>query len=659
MAYTHVDKPIRIGNVELKNRIVRPAHATMHGKGTVNDDLIAYHERRAIGGVALSILEVGSVHPSTAFSLNVFDPAITDGYRKLVDRIKPHGMKLFQQLWHAGHNAHLPPGGVPWSASDIPGRFINVAPIPMTKTMIDEIVDAYATCAKRCEDGGLDGIDVQCGHGYLIGQFLNPNTNRRTDDYGGSFENRTRLMLEVMEAVRGSVSKNMAVGVRISPDLTEGGLGPDEYLRIAKLLIERGLIDYVSLSMGNYQTFTSQVRAMDAPMGYQLPTSTPITHNVDVPTIVVGRFQTLDEADQVIRQGDADMVGIVRGLIADPDLVNKSLEGKAEQVRPCIGCNQGCAAGLLVSFQMECTVNAAVGRERVMGDHFLAPTKASKTVLVVGGGPAGMEAARVAAIRGHKVILAEANSKLGGMVEVAKRAAGRHKIGDITEWLEREIFRLGVDVRLSNYIDASDIEAFGADEIIVATGSLPRMDGIQVSHVQTPIRGMEQRHVISSYDLFMESGALPSGTSAVVIDDAGHYEGLACAEELLRKGFKTTLITQLPSLAPLLHMGSIIEPGLSRMHQTGEFRHHIRTRAIEINKDTVRVGPESFWYEGGSGEFEIPADVVVFVSVNRSNRELADALAEQGLDHRLIGDALSPRYLQVAIREGHIAGAAV
>lgn len=658
MAYTHVDKPITIGNVQLKNRIVRPAHATNHGKGYVNDDFIAYHERRALGGVALSILEIGSVHYTTPFALNLFDPAIGDGYRKLVDTIKPHGMKLFQQLWHAGHNMFPADGSPPWSASDLPGRFGNVAPIPMTKGMIDEIVGAYADCARRCEEYGLDGLDIQCGHGYLIAQFLNPLINNREDEYGGSFENRARFMIEVMEAVRGAVSKDMAVGVRISPDLIEGGLGPDEYLTATNMLIERGLIDYASLSFGNYHMFPFITSGMDAPMGYELPTATPVTRNVSVPTIVVGRFRTLEEADQVIRQGDADMVGIVRDLIADPELVSKSLAGNAELVRPCIGCNQGCAAGALVTGHMECTVNAAVGRERVMGDHLLAQVETPKTILVIGGGPSGMEAARVAALRGHKVILAEAAPVLGGMVQVAKRAHARHTIGDITDWLEREIYRLGVDVRLSTYLDADDVADFGADEIIVATGSLPRMDGIQVSHPQAPIKGFDRPNVISSYDLFMAPSLPPAG-AAVVIDDAGHYEGLACAEELIRKGFAVTMVTQLPGIAPQLHMGGITEPALNRMHAAGDFRYHIRTRAIAIGDGSVRVGPESYWYESGKGEFDIPADVVVFVSTNRCNRDIYDALKKRGVTPRITGDANSPRYLQVAIREGNIAGASV
>ncbi|SCW80372.1 2,4-dienoyl-CoA reductase [Sphingobium faniae] len=658
MAYSHVDKPIKIGNVQLKNRIVRPAHGTNHGKGFINDDLIAYHELRAKGGVALSVLEVGSVHYTTPFSVNLFDPALESGYRKLVDTCRPYDMKLFQQLWHAGHNMFPLDGSPPWSASDIPGRFGNVAPIPMTKGMIDEIVESYAICAKRCEDYGLDGIDVQGGHGYLIAQFLSPLTNKREDEYGGSWENRSRFLMEVMHAVRGAVSKDMVVGIRISPDLLTGGLGTEEYSHVADMLTDAGLIDYVSLSFGNYHMFPFITSGMDAPMGYELPTSVPVTRRAKVPSIVVGRFRTLEEADQIIRQGDADMVGIVRGLIADPDLVSKSLAGKAEEVRPCIGCNQGCAAGALVTGHMECTVNAAVGRERFMGEHLLEPTAEPKTVLVIGGGPAGMEAARVARLRGHAVILTEAAANLGGTVEIAKRALNRHTIGDITDWLEREIYRLGVDVRLSTYVDADDVDAFGADEIIVATGSLPRMDGIQVSHPQAPIEGIEARHVLSSHDLFT-SPTPPAGSTAVVIDDAGHFEGIACASELLRLGFKVTLITQMPGLAPQLHMGGIIEPALNRMFKAGGFDLRVRTRAISIGDGIVHVGPESQWYKDGPCEYDIPADVVVFVSTNRSNRDVYNALSEKRSDIKIVGDANSPRYLQVAIREGYMAGAAV
>ena len=202
MAYTHVDKPIKVGAIELKNRIFRPAHGTVIGKGTMNDALIAYHAERAKGGAALSILEVGSVHPTSAFCLNIFDRAIEGGMRKLVDACRPHGMKLFQQLWHAGHHTIPADGSPPWAPSDVPSVEVGVVPVPMTKLMIETIIGAYVDCAVRMESYGLDGVDVHCAHGYLPAQFLSANTNKREDEYGGSFENRARFILELLAAIR-------------------------------------------------------------------------------------------------------------------------------------------------------------------------------------------------------------------------------------------------------------------------------------------------------------------------------------------------------------------------------------------------------------------------------------------------------------------------
>lgn len=657
MAYTHVDKPIRIGAIELKNRIVRPAHGTVIGKGTMNDALIAYHEARARGGAALSILEVGSVHPSSAFCLNVFESSIEGGMRKLVDTVAPHGMKLFQQLWHAGHHIIPADGSPPWAPSDVPSVEVGVVPQPMTKMMIDTVIGGYVDAALRMERCGLDGVDVHCAHGYLPAQFLSPNTNKREDEYGGSFENRARFIMELVTAIRGAVSKNFVVGVRVAPDLTVGGLGVDENLRVVQMLEERGLIDYVNISLGNYNSFPKMVGGMHEPMGYEMPTSVPIAKAVKSPTMVIGRYRTLDEIDQAIRAGEADMVGLVRAMIADPDLVVKSLAGKADQVRPCIGCNQACVAQAGALWMgMECAVNAGAGHELERGDHRLTKADTPKKVLVVGGGPAGMEAARVAAIRGHRVTLAEADSRLGGTLRVAAMAPTRHGIGDILTWLEAEIYRLGVDVRISTYMDADDAMASDADAVIVATGATPRMDGILGSHPGQPVRGIGQRHVVSSTDLFLTPPA-DLGRTAVVIDDVGHYEALAAAEHLINKGLSVTYVTRLREFAPAVQLALMNEPFLKRM-QGKPFRYKIRTRAIAIEGRNVVTGPAHFTDDTVDTEL-IPADTVVFVSRNRPNSELHAELTGRHTTVRLVGDANSPRFLETAIREGHIAGAAV
>ncbi|MDY0036284.1 MAG: FAD-dependent oxidoreductase [Zoogloea oleivorans] len=657
MPLTHVHTPINLGPVALKNRVVRTAHATNLGAGTMNDALIGYHLARAEGGVGLSIIEILSVHPSTPATLNVFIPDIGDAYRKLVAAVRPHGMKLFQQLWHGGHNALPLDGSPPWSASDVPSPTIGVTPVPMTQAMIDEIVAAYADTARKCEEWGLDGVEIHCAHGYLPAQFLSPNANRRSDGYGGSFENRLRFLREVVAAVRQAVSVNFAVGVRVAPDQSAGGIGVEDVQRAVQALEDEHLIDFVDVSLGDYHAFPKLIGGMHEPMGYEIPTSAPIARAARTPAIVTGRFRTLEEADQIIRLGDADLVALTRAHIADPQLVNKTLAGHPEQVRPCIACNQGCVGGLLgPAARMGCTVNPAIGAEDSLDDTRLTPVATPRRVLVVGGGPAGMEAARVAALRGHTVTLAEAADNLGGTLRIAARAPQRHGIADIAVWLEQEIYRLGVDVRLSSYLSADDIRSLAPDAVILATGSLPRMDGIQLSHPGEPIAGIARPHVLSSWDLLLERPPRPV-KSAVVIDDVGHYEGIAAAEHLLAQGAEVHFVTRHAAFAHQMEAALSAEPALQRFAR-GRFTLHLRTRALAIGQNDVELLP-AYLPAGGPGAFRVPAERVVFISHNAPNRELASELATSGIPLQIIGDANAPRFLPVAIREGRLAGMAV
>jgi 2,4-dienoyl-CoA reductase-like NADH-dependent reductase (Old Yellow Enzyme family)/thioredoxin reductase len=623
--------------------------------GTMSDAVIAYHEERALKGVGLIINEIGSVHSSTAGFMDIFSPAAEDGMRKFADRVKAHGTKVFQQLWHGGHYAGFD-GAVPWSASDVPNIVRRVVPIRMTKGMIDEIIGAYAECARRMEECGLDGVEVHCAHGYLPHQFLSLATNDRDDNYGGSFENRARFTLEVLAAVRDAVSPDFVVGVRVGTDLAPGGVGLEDTLRITHMLEERRLIDFVDVSVGNYNRNDKMIGGMNEPAGYEMPTSIPITRAVALPTLVTGRFRTLEEADQVIRAGDADMVGFVRAMIADPNLIVKSLAGESERVRPCIACNQACVANLLIGLASECTVNAGAGHELERGDHLLEPVSLPRTILVVGGGPAGLEAARVAATRGHKVILAEASPSLGGSVRAAAKVPTRHTLIDIVTWLEEEVYRLGVDVRLSTYLDAEGVLEIGADAVVVATGAMVRMDGVQISHPGEPIRNIGRKGVISSTELFMAAPA-NLGRSAVVIDDTGHFEGLGSAEFLINQGLEVTYVTPCVELAPLARTTLMVEPYLQRM-QGKPFRYMIRTRGIAIEEGEAVVGPAHLSCTDVDS-VRLPADTVVVISHNRPNRDVYDELLGQVEYLHIVGDAKSPRYLQAAIHEGHKAGAAV
>lgn len=659
MAFTHVHTPFKIGSLELKNRIVRSAHGTNIGQGTMSAELIAYHEARARGGVALSIMEITGVHRSSAGLLNVWDPELPGGMRRLVDACKPHGMKIFQQLWHGGIQGHNLDGGFPWSPSDIASHKMNKVPEPMTKAMIAEVVEGFANAARLCEEWGIDGVEIHCAHSYLPHQFLSPAWNHRTDEYGGSFENRARFMLETLEAVRGAVSRDFAVGVRVSPDYQKGSLPVDDVIRVTRMLEERDLIDFVDISAGNYTTDYKMIGGMHEPVGYEMETSEPVARALKSPTIVTGRFRTLDDADLVIRQGEADFVVITRGTIADADLVNKYLEGKGTEVRPCIGCNQGCVGGIMQAITgpggvMGCTVNPAVGFEAVIGDDKLIPAADPRKVLIVGGGVGGMEAARVAALRGHQVILAEAGPDLGGMVNIAARQPTRHGIHDIVVWQQNAIYELGVDVRLSTYMDADDIAAEAPDIVIIATGSTPRMDGLQVSNPGEPATGMAQPHVMSSVDLFTASGS-DLGRTALVVDDVGHYEAMGVAEELLNRGMDVTFITRHTAIAHQLDGMFMSSPTLGRFPHD-RFTAHTRTRLLSVEKGSATIAPIYDAVHDNSARRSIPADTVVFVSYNRSNRELYDALRESQTPVKVVGDARNPRTMQDAIREGYLAG---
>ena len=665
MKLSHVLEPIRINKVEIKNRIFRPGHGTYFGRGVINDVLIAYHEARARAGVGLSTLEVVHVHPSTSANPTIhgWDDSVIPGFKRAAAAAHRHGMKLFTQIWHGGHHWPSLDGSPPWSCSDVPSPW-GFVPNPMSCDQIGEIVQSFAATSVRALEGGLDGVELHFGHGYLVHNFFSPITNTRTDEYGGTLENRMRFGRECLRAVRKAVGPDYAVGIRISDQHAPGGVTPGECAEIVRSYCEEGLLDFVNGSMGSYHDVPSMLPAMDTPTGAMLPSSAQIiaaakdkvgARGTRVVRMAAGRYRTLDDADQAIREGIADMIGIQRAMIADPDLVEKTLAGEADRVRPCIGCNQGCIGGILsAARRMACTVNPAVGYEATLSERLIVKVSEPKRILVVGGGPAGMEAARVAALSGHRVILAEAQPRLGGAVNVAKRSAKSAQIADITVWLEAEIYRLGVDIRLSDFMEADDVRALQPDVVIVATGSSPRMDGIQVAVPGRPARGMKQPHVYSSHEIY-DVAPDKLGRHAVVYDDVGHYEALGIAEYLIAKSISVTFVTRMSSLAPHIDAIQRLEPVTRRLRQ-GNFTLRVRGRVDSIGANDCVLG----WLEGEQLE-TVPADTVIMVTYNSANSELYRELgglssAPRDFSLKIIGDAASPRDLQVAIREGHMAG---
>jgi 2,4-dienoyl-CoA reductase-like NADH-dependent reductase (Old Yellow Enzyme family)/thioredoxin reductase len=650
MTLTRVYEPIQVGPVEIKNRIVRTAHGTALSVPRElfgGPDLIAYHVARAKGGVGLTIFEAMAVHPSSG-SLTMSDEQTVERYGEVVEAIRPYRMRAFQQLFHQGYIGPTNDGGVPWAVSAV-SSICGTVGAPMTKGQIDEIVRAFAAAAGRCRDGGLDGIELHAAHGYLPAQFLSPILNTRTDEYGGSFENRLRITQEILRAIRAEVGDGMAVGVRLSASRVPGNVTEDELRRVIQTLEQEGLIDFLTTSWSDHYHVVSILAAMDSPAGYELVSSGQLTAAATVPSIVTGRFRTLEEAERVLEDGVADMVSMVRALIADPEIVRKTQEGRADEIRPCIACNQGCQGGVARFPQrMGCIVNPAAGFERTLSEELIAPVESPRKVLVVGGGPAGLEAARVAALCGHEVTLVEASSQLGGALNVATRSPRFALLGDIVGWLASAVERAGVTVELDSLVSADDVTGYGADTVVVATGSTPRMDGLQPAWPAEPARGVDQPHVLSSHALL--TGGLPDGAaSAVVLDTVGHFEAIAAAQFLAGEGAAITFVTSLASFGGLWVISTGREvPALEHLYE-GDFTLLTRHHLVEIAASTCVVRPLE-----SKRTREVPADVVVLVTQNEPNRGLYDELVAAGQsDVLIVGDAASPRDLQVAIAEGH------
>jgi 2,4-dienoyl-CoA reductase-like NADH-dependent reductase (Old Yellow Enzyme family) len=643
-------EPIAINQVQLRNRIIRTAHATgLSREGVITDEMIAYHVTRARGGVALSTLETASIHWSSPHKLNAFTDAIVPTYQRLADACHEEGMLVFQQLWHAG--PHQPPtdGSPPWSASALPSPELGVTPVPMSKGQIDEIVASFGQCALRVKQGGLDGIEINGGHGYLIHQFLDPMTNLRGDEYGGSLENRLRFLVEILREVRRMVGPEFALGVRLSSE--EGlpeGQPADDVAAASESLIADGLIDFLNISLGSYYQLDKLIGMTQEPHGYMVPAAEKATRDAAVPTMVTGRFLTLAEAESVIASGAADMVSMVRALIADPDLIPKTLTERNDSIRACISCNQACTGGLRTRGHTQCTINVGAGKETRYGDPQIRRAIEPKRVLVIGAGPAGLEAARCGALAGHQVTLLEKQKSLGGQWALLAQTPGRVEMSSLVDYFTFEVNRLGVDVRTGTAADLDLVRSLDTDVVIAATGSTPRRDGFQAMRPGLRIEGIEEIEILTSWDVL--NGA-PTGKSVLLFDETAHFEALDVAERLTSEGKAVHFVTRYPAPGSRAEMryDMGVRPQLARIRK-GAFTVHSRSLVVGVGGGAGIVSLEALH------EIQIlDVDSYVFLSGNLPERSLADELTAAGYEVRIVGDALGPRLLEPAITEGQLA----
>jgi 2,4-dienoyl-CoA reductase-like NADH-dependent reductase (Old Yellow Enzyme family) len=649
VTYEAILSPIQLGGIEVPNRVVRASHLTQYTRqGEVTDKFVAYHEARARGGVGLSMLESATIDRAVSPApLDASSDRVVDGWATVAAAVHRHGMRVFAQLFHGGNQFDPLDGSAPWSASTIPGWTLGVPSQAMSPGMIQHVVGSFAEGARRAEASGLDGVEVHGAHGYLIAQFLSPLTNRRTDEYGGPIEHRLRMALEILRAVRDAVTAGFPVGIRLSGnERLPGGLDNDDCIAIAKAVAGSGLVDFIDLSAGLYQSMNKMVGPMNEPRGYELPDSVAVARAVTSPCIVTGRILTLAEANDIVAQGDAAMVSMVRATIADPNLVRRAVAGL--QPRPCIGCLHGCFGGLFVR-ELGCTVNATVGREAALDDDDLGLAAARRRVLVVGGGPAGLEAARVAASRGHDVILYDRADRLGGQLVLARRTPGRADIGLIADWLIEEIQRLGVDVHLGEEVSRDLLAAIGpVDVALVAAGPSPR-PLLQLGRPSLVLTATASTPVVTSWELLSGAVPVPSGR-VVLIDDVGHMEAMSVAQHLAEAGCAVTVVTRFTELASQIQPAWATWSGKEYLARAGVALLP-RTYISAIGDGTVTVSP----LDGGP-DVELQAEAVVHVSFHEPKLDLVEALSTIATEVHVIGEARTQRFLTVSIRDGYEIG---
>ena len=536
--YNRLFEPITIRNLSIPNRFVMPPMGTNYGDsaGFVTQRMIEYYRERAKNRVGLVFIEVTSIAvggKSIGNEIAIHDDKFIPGLRKLAEAVKQAGARCFIQLHHAGRLAHpeYNDGMQPVAPSPIPARG-SAMPREITIEEIEGIIKSFVSGAKRAKEAGFDGIELHFAHNYLISQFLSPLTNKRRDKYGGDLTSRARLLIEITERVREAVG-DYPISARFGcEEFIKGGFNIKEAKGVAKMLEEAG-VDVLNVTVGYTASHEegylngspTPAASMALPHGWFVHLTEEIKREVKIPVIAVGRLDDPDIASDIITKGKADLIAIGRGLIADPAYVTKLFDNKIDEIRRCIACRR-CLITMFCDFNMRCTVNPEVGREEA---YYIKPTKKVKQVLVVGGGPAGMEAARVAALRGHRVMLMEKKSNLGGNLISAAGVTFKRDVNYVTGYLSTAILHAGVDVKLNTTATLEKILATKSDVVILATGSIP---------IIPDIPGMKLNNVVTAVDVL--EGKAKVGDSVIVA--GGGEVGCEAAVYLTEKGKKVTIV---------------------------------------------------------------------------------------------------------------------
>jgi dimethylglycine catabolism A len=643
--FRHLLSPIDVGPFELKNRIISTGHTTAYNPdGLIGDQEIAYHARKAQGGVALSVTGSTTVHPSGGAPqmhlLANFDDSVLPGYRKLAEAVHAHGGRMMIQLTHlaSGFASHHT-GHATWAPSQVMGEFARELPHVMTSAEIETLLDEFAKGARRIRQGGLDGIELQAFAASLAIQFLSPYTNKRTDQWGGSLLNRLRFTREMIRVCRDALGPDLALSIKIAGDeLVEGGLHLPEMQEIVRAIDAEGMIDFYVIASGNNMEKFARVDhwpPTPAPQALHAPLAAGIKQVTSRPVAALARIVNPALAERLVADGVCDLVAMVRANIAEPDLVQKLATGRARDIRPCVGDSTGCIDRIIQGEAMRCIYNPVIGREREWGTLDRAPV--SRRLLVIGGGPAGLEAARVAAQRGHHVTLLEAQAELGGAVRLTARQPGREEMMQIASWLAEQAEAAGVDIRLNTPATVDRVRAERPDVVILATGARLQDPDPSRSATSLPIVAAEA----------ILGGHVEPGKHVVVVDHTGQQVGCAVAELVADRGGHAEVVSR--QFHPAVDFGLTNTVSLYRRL----FRKGVELTAHHDLRD-VRGGTVTLFNYYNQRERRLEGvDQVVVVTSPRPNDALLEPLRGAGFDVRAVGDCVAPRDIEYATYEGH------
>jgi 2,4-dienoyl-CoA reductase-like NADH-dependent reductase (Old Yellow Enzyme family)/thioredoxin reductase len=645
MPLDHLFSPLTIRDCTIRNRIFTTGHQTnLVSDGLPNEALKAYLSDRARGGAGLVIVEIAAIHETAQFNnftiLGYRDECIA-GYRQLAKAVHEQDCRIFGQLFHPGREVlGMNSDGtrkVTYAPSPVPHERYLHMPRALPLALIEELVEGYGDTALRMKTAGLDGVEVVGSHGYLPAQFLNPRTNQRSDRYGGSAENRLRFLSDVAVNIRRKVGEEMVIGLRISgDDMDQNGLKPEESLPAISELDAAGLFDYFNVTAGASSTASASfhiVPSMSYEAGYLAPFSAQVKSQISSPVFVAGRINQPQIADRVIAENQADMCGMTRAMIADPQMPNKAFEGRFEDIRACIACNQACIGHIQLDAHISCIQRPETGRELGAGIIEKAPER--KRVIVVGGGPAGMKAAVVASQRGHEVRLYERGQKLGGQALLGQLLPGRAEFGGLVTNLERELELNQIAVKKSVDVTPELLLQEQPDTVVLATGATPHRPALE-----------GEENMLDAWQVLRQE--VEVGGRVVVADWRGDWVGLGVAELLARNGHHVRLITTCRAPGEYLQfylrdrwagvLGSLgveIIPYARLFGFDGDTAYCVQTA---MNEPIVLENTDS----------------VVMCLGHTPDARLEDALQalRPPFDVKIIGDCLAPRTAEEAILDG-------